>query len=224
MDAVTRKQKIQSFCKKQKIERLIHFTRIENIPSILEYGLLDRITLESDDSGDICFFNDEKRLDFCENTVSLSISFPNYLMFFSYRIKFPQAKWAVLVLKPDVLWEEDCIFCHTNAASSISSKTSLAERRLPNAFERMFSNERANRKELNIPDSYPTDPQAEVLVRDGISIKHLLELYVDDLPSLQFTPSKDRKRVKINANKDSVKEYFTYRSDWEYWKKQKETE
>ena len=113
-----RSEQIRDFCTERGIETLVHFTRFENLESILNKGLMSRKELEKWDSENQPVFNDSQRLDQCPDSISLSISFPNYKMFFPYRQK-NTAKWAVILLKPDILWEMDCAFCMDNAASSL---------------------------------------------------------------------------------------------------------
>ncbi|EGL53081.1 hypothetical protein MAMP_00274 [Methylophaga aminisulfidivorans MP] len=167
------KEKIKGIVEKRNINYLVHFTRIENLPKILENGLKSRTSLQLDGVGGL--MNDTLRLDNVNDAISTSISFPNYKMFYRKQIQFPHADWAVIKLEPSILWELDCAFCYSNAAGKASTKLTLDARRSAAAFEKMFDENLGNtvRQSLKIPDNYPTDPQAEVLVLEGISPKYI---------------------------------------------------
>ena len=76
---------MESFLKQNRIDWLYHFTRVENLPNILKYGLLPRETLEWNGIGSQ--FNDNYRHDCCLDAVCTSIEFPNYKMFYKYRME-----------------------------------------------------------------------------------------------------------------------------------------
>lgn len=68
-----RVSEIQRICIEQKIETLVHFTRSQNLSSILQRGLLGRSVLE-DQSYDIRpQYNDSYRLDGYKEAICLSI-------------------------------------------------------------------------------------------------------------------------------------------------------
>ena len=76
---------IQQICEERGITTLIHFTRIENLQNILQEGLLGRSFLE--ERRQEFLFNDNDRADGHKEAVCLSISFPNYQMFYRIREK-----------------------------------------------------------------------------------------------------------------------------------------
>jgi hypothetical protein len=78
-----REAQIQQICDERDIETLVHFTRVENLSSILQNGLLSRKALET--SGQQFLFNDPDRIDGHKEAICLSISFPNYKMFYPIR-------------------------------------------------------------------------------------------------------------------------------------------
>jgi TPR repeat protein len=109
-------QKVVAALKKivedRDIEELIHFTRYENLESILKSGIVTRNSLNT--LGRDFYVNDSLRLDGHQNSISLSVSFPNYKMFYKYRMQ-PNAKdWVVIAIKPEVLWEYKVAFCQHN--------------------------------------------------------------------------------------------------------------
>lgn len=104
-----RASQIQQFCVERDITLLCHFTRIENLHSILQQGLLGRNLLET--RRQQFLFNDHDRVDGHKEAICLSISFPNYQMFYSIREEKKEtqeandSQWVVLLLDAKVLWE-----------------------------------------------------------------------------------------------------------------------
>ena len=164
-------------------------------------------------------FNDQKRSDGYKNAICLSISFPNYQMFYKYSAE-NQADWAILLLKPAVLWELDCAYCQENAASKAVLPIPLEDRRNPDALRKMFSDYgNVSRQSLNIPNNYPTHPQAEVLVFDAISPEYIQSVHFYDLRTLEQWRSSHQTiySQKLNYNQ----QYFVPRVDWAIWKSAK---
>lgn len=96
-------------------------------------------------------------------------------MFYRYRKSDPSQQWAILSISPSVLWELDCLFCPTNAASySVSSANDsmLSGRQ---ALEKMFANQTDKQRVC-----YPHDSQAEVLVINHIPSKYIRAIYVEE--------------------------------------------
>ena len=81
----------------------MHFTRIDNLNSILKNGLIpvsiqQKMKIPS-------ARNDEQRIDSKLDCTSCSITFPNYKLFYTFReYKFPGSGWVVIVLDKDVLF------------------------------------------------------------------------------------------------------------------------
>lgn len=109
------KSRIEWLIDKRDIKYLTHFTRIENLPSILQKGLMPRKQLLL--QGIRPEVNDWNRLDNTD-AVCLSVSFPNYKLFYRFRVKRPETKWAVILLDPIILDRCRCSFACRNAASN----------------------------------------------------------------------------------------------------------
>ena len=212
---------IQQICAERGITTLIHFTRIENLQSILQQGLLGRSHLET--RGQDFLFNDADRADWHPEANCLSISFPNYQMFWRIRRetkeikKVKDSQWIVLLLDAKVLWELDCAFCQDNAARKVVSRTSLEDRKRPDTLEAMFGDfYNIRHQDLLIPKNYPTHPQAEVLVFDPIPVRYIKAIYFWDADARDsWLP------YNINANYEifcTNRPYFKYRSDYETWR------
>lgn len=204
---------MENFLKQNRIDWLYHFTRAENLPSILKYGLLPRETLELSciDSQ----FNDNYRYDKCLNAVCMSIEFPNYRMFYKYRKQNPSIDWVVIRLDAQILCDYECVYCWTNAGSANMYDTSIEERMGKEAFFDLFKDRNGypQRDELNIPMYYPTNPQAEVLVLGSIPVSYIQKIYVNSTSTLM----KYKDIVPHNIDILIESEAFSYRKDWSFW-------
>ena len=173
------------------IKHLVHFTQAENLPSIQTFGLRSRQELER---FKVSFqFNDAQRIDGFLNAVSLSVTSPNYKMFYSLR-QSKSVQWAVIFLDAyKVLRNFDCAFHATNAANNSMRFRPIEERKTLDAFESMFYDNEV-RKARGLENNEPTDPQAEILCFDPI-------------------PPEFFKDIAFSGA------MFSYRHDWSYWKK-----
>lgn len=156
---------IKSFAQKINIPHLVHFTRSENLAGILKHGLASVATCES--TGLSVIRNDADRYDGKPDGISLSIAFPNYLMFYKYRQIFKEADWAVLLFSPRVIWEKDCAFYRHNAADARVSREPRDKMKSLDAFRDMFA-EYTGPREPFLRQFDPSDPQAEILVFETI--------------------------------------------------------
>lgn len=205
---------MERILEQRQIDRLYHFTQAENLSNIFNYGLLPREILENEEI-DSCF-NEDYRFDNCLNAVCMSIEFPNYKMFYKLRQDNPDIDWAVLRLDAQILCDYQCAFCWTNAGDSTMYNIPLRERMGTRAFLRLFEDRPLypQRKELNIKDWYPTNPQAEVLVFGIIPIEYVQNVYF--LNRQTFDRYKNDIPDCIDANVNPT--VFSYRNDWEFWK------
>ena len=218
----TRASRIQQICEERGITTLVHFTRVENLQNILQQGLLGRTLLET--RGQQFLFNDPCRVDGHKEAVCLSISFPNYKMFYSIREdkketqEVDDSQWIVLLLDAKVLWELDCAFCQRNAAHNAVRRVPLTDRKRPEALKGMFEDfDDIRHQDLQIPLDYPTDPQAEILVFDPISTRHIKEIHFYEAIArkewLSNTQEVDSQTFRSSG------EYFQGRRDWQFWQK-----
>ena len=158
--------------------------------------------------------NDDMRLDRHPEANCLSISFPNYKMFYRCRCDVPSAEWAVLAIDPDVLRTHDCAFCPSNAAQAATAGIPLGERKGALALERLFDEfpGRPSRSAMGLPDSYPTDPQAEVLIFNRIGANRIEQIWVE------HDSVGTRLRARYPSRKVVVGESpFRPRNDYSFW-------
>lgn len=203
-------REIKDFIKKRNIITLAHFTQLENLDSILKNGLLSKNDLAIKQ---ISYeHNDQLRLEGKNNALCLSISFPNYKMFYKYRCE-KKGEWCVLALDPSILYEKNCLFCISNAASSSELTRSDSEKMNLPGLKKLFYDATLYRDSINLPKRYTTNPQAEVLVLDSIEPKYINGIHFDrkhkkfhefvsKYPKLNF-------HVSVNA--------FGPRCDYERW-------
>lgn len=159
---------IQEFATERGIPSLVHFTRASNLPSILANGLYP--VSRAHELAVAPSVNDINRFDGHRDATSLSIGFPNNLMFHKYRLADENIDWVVLALHPQILWTMPCAFCRYNAADArISGQPREALSDLV-ALQSMFaeSNEQRSRAEQKLRSYDTTDVQAEVMVFDRI--------------------------------------------------------
>lgn len=214
--------RIREICKQHNISSLMHFTRLENLPGIMVHGIISRLELNRREIPMV--INDVSRFDQHLDAVCLSISFPNYQMFYRYRSNSNDV-WVILEIDAQVL-DLDCAFCPTNAASSTVKNMPINQRKGSDALERLFDDYtdpkiKVPRNSLNIPCHYPTNPQAEVLAFERIPQNFIRAVYVEKRKQLSDVghalPLDKRKLLSVNAF------FFGARQDYIVWKAAKET-
>lgn len=183
-------------CKIRKITKLIHFTPIENLNSILNYGLLSVNLLKSKN---IRYnYNDKERIDRHLDYISCSIEFPNGSML-NYCLNFHKYHYAILEIDIDVLNHKFAKCCSVNAARANGYYIESIDK-----FNYLFEGDRSDA----LPDNFPTDEQAEVLIKDNIEPKYI--------KNIVFQNEEDMSLFKSLPNVRIDKELFKYRDDYIY--------
>lgn len=203
---------IQRIVAARNIQILTHFTQLSNLDSILTQGLLTKSEIGR---GAIrCDENDSLRLDQTDAVCS-SISFPNYKMWYQLRMANPAVKWALVILNASVLWQRDCVFSVTNAAASNVTSVPLEMRRGALALAAMFQNYgEKDRGTLNIPDHFTTNPQAEVLIMNGVPRQYIRAVVFNDSATKAYYATK-----YPNLDCRTIPSFWSPRSDWGHWQK-----
>lgn len=204
---------MENAVKSRNIKYVWHFTKMENLNSILTNGLIPRALLEA--HGAAVAYNDQYRFDNQKNANCLSIGHPNYKMFYSLRCQDPNQRWVVLAFKPEILWEKDCAFCHENAASNNVAGIPVQYRKGVHAFQRMFAPVAGipDREVLKLPDDCPTNPQAEILVFGIIEPQYIIGAITSDKQSEQVL-----KTTYPDFDFLYHKALYFPRFDYEHWK------
>jgi hypothetical protein len=169
------------------IQDVLHFTRLENLPSILEHGLRPRSELEEG------YFkpSDADRLDENYEAVSVSIScfYPD--MFAAKRHRSGGAPWAVLVLHADVLWNYHCSFYRRGVPTNVM-KYDHSKKYGGFALEEMFEDaymsqdKTSFRAQHALPQSWPTFSDAEVQVRGVIDPSYIKGVWIETHDSAEI--------------------------------------
>ena len=143
------------FLKGRGVTDFVHFTAAENLDAILRRGLKPRAALDSE--GVAYVSTDTLRLE-GRDVVNLSVTNPNIRMFYGKRKDLGNRLFSVLTLDPSLLADVDGAYAFraTNAASRFSQ---------PCRVEELFAGDRPGFFER----SWPTDNQAELLVRGAVS-------------------------------------------------------
>lgn len=162
---------IRDEVKKRNIEVLFHFTKIENLESIMDDGLVPRTVLE--EAAHPYSFTDRYRMDGRPDTISLSVSDINYAMFENKRKAYPYSSWVVLLLDPAVLWSKKCRFCERNAASRVMTAKKGAQAGVE-SFQDLFFDGNGNDC-----GSFPARNDAEVLVYGQIETSYICGAWTD---------------------------------------------
>lgn len=202
--------------KELDINYVLHFTQAENLSSILKYGILP--INQQRFRSILSKRNDLYRLDFCEEATSISIGFPNYKLFYKFRMKDQSVDWVVLAMSAELFLDKQCAFCTDNAANSNVSHQALTERMGPDALRRMFLDApgKPTRSILDLPKYCPTNPQAEVLVFGEIEPHYIGAILFENNATL----AKYRHLVPENLEVGVLNGYFSPRKDYLHWRRE----
>ena len=207
---------MQRIVKERNIRCLYHYTQLMNLDSILWSGILSKAWMRR--QGVAFAENDPDRFDGELDGISVSVGFPNFKTFYTKRKQMENDPsvhgWAVLALKPDLLWELPCSFQWANAASREMIAVPLEERRTAEAFGRMFADLPDHPRSGLISPWQTTDPQAEVLVFGEIPREYILYANVEseDVKNSPYIPDAWRDDLKVYPK------LFQPREDWQEWR------
>jgi hypothetical protein len=184
------------------IQHLIHFTPTINLLSIMEQGkllcrkTLEDLNIEETDILDYAEFTDEVRYD-DKNYINLSVSFPNTFLFSRFIQKTslkPHVVWCVLKIDPKHIYHKDTLFSITNAANSHNKRTygitgDIAKFRMmfAQSFNVVSFTSSRTVSRGNLHPKYPTDVQAEVLIKGEIPICDVLQVCFKNQAELAAT-------------------------------------
>lgn len=177
------------------IEHLIHFTPTINLLSIFEQGkllsraLLEQFDIDQTDIFDYIEFTDDIRFD-DKSFINLSIQHPNSFLFNRFRQKTANEHhiyWCVLKIDKKYIYQADTLFSVTNAANSHNKRNvgvtgDIAKFRMlfANSLQVVTSYNSRTVSRNNLNAKYPTDEQAEVLVKNEIAISDILQVCFKD--------------------------------------------
>lgn len=220
------------------VKYLVHYTQFQNLKSIFNYGLLNHASLE--ERGIKYAVSDEDRKDKYSKSICMSISFPNYKILYNKYNANGNSHWALLFLEPaQILGVKECFFYTGNAAHH--------KRRFDkhpytiDDFERMFD-PIGNHIRSSIPDSFSTDPQAEIQCVSSIPVEAIRRVVLLDQSDfnivwrwhlawensdnpLRFIDIKSEQWIENNKSPEWIERNYGFREypfgprrDYEEWK------
>lgn len=208
---------IREIAQKRGITKLLHFTALENVGSIVQHGLLSRADMAIRRIS--TRMSAPERIDRRRDAISLSIEQPNFEMMKSkYQRLSGDVAWVLLHFNPEILWSSRCRFAYTNAAKTeILRGGALCDEE---AFKDMFTRRGRSVPYIvgdNRPPSHPLDPHAEVQVLEPIAPHHITgaevwgyktAVVVDD--ALKALPGEER---NVESQSDRMHDYRPYDYD-----------
>ena len=173
---------IKEIIQKRNIRQLVHFTRVENLKSIVKYGILPRNELNNRSIK--VKYNDDKRLDNWLNASSFSVTErSDYLINrFNDRFNLKLNNWFDILINVRVLTKKECIFCDTNAASGKFGiyRENINPLKLPETFESLFNKNVQRTTGVTVRtqqnDNQTTCSQAEICIFGVIEKEYFLNL------------------------------------------------
>ena len=190
------KEIILNIINQRKITQLIHFTKKENISSILNNGLLSVEELKNKNLE--YKYNDPERRDDWDFAISLSITNKNHLLFnnFKNRQNLKDSDFMEIKINPSVIIENECIFCDTNAANHTfepyrKDPEKLNDLKIWPAFDgifkdiviRHYQNDNGKIRRISQKPNEPTCFQAEICLIGKILPENFINL--NELEKLQ---------------------------------------
>ena len=191
------------------IKSIYHFTRLENLPSILANGI--RPVSQLRDEGVIFHHNDDERHDGHRDASCFSIGFPNYRMFYTCQQRHPNSKWVILVVTSQVLDDKDCMYFYTNAANRCFREIDRATLRGAEALNRLYGNLDYRQRPADLNPKHTTDPQAEVMIFGTVEPDYISMILCKEEDIKEVEASSGAKKVSSNNY------FFKPRSDYEAW-------
>ncbi|MBE6069356.1 MAG: DUF4433 domain-containing protein [Clostridium lundense] len=166
--------------KDRGITRLCHFTKSKNLSHILNdfNGILstDKLPEAYRDIND--FERYDGRLDY----VCCSIQYPN--IFYLQRIKDNDIlfkDWIILSIKPEVMTKDKTLFSKVNAATQRGKYIKSGIEGLKEIYDpSILTSKRTIVRRFTMPQSCPTDIQAEVLIHERIPKEFIQGIIVNN--------------------------------------------
>ena len=217
-----RPQKIKGIVEERKIRSVVHFTRLENLASILENGLIPVSELKKYAMNFVN--NDKNRYDYRKGCICTSLEYPNSWVMQRFMDNCKDSKWVIIVIDSCVLYENNCFFAEYNAATKEIQKK-INSMNSPEALNNLFKpvvevnlsdgNKRVfDRRQWPMKiDCFPTSDQAEVLV-EGRIVKEKIKtvFFMDRKDASKFRKKCNANNINVNVDEElfvkSRQQYF----------------
>ena len=190
--------KISQMLNRRKIDKILHFTHISNIESILKIGLRSKIFLNTNK---IKFFDtDKQRLDGLLNGFSCSVTIPNL-----YMLKMKEntvgKEFVVIEISANTLLTSKFVAFPGNAATSVINNDAINN---PQEYigavglRNLFLKE-SERRDHSRSDSEATDLQSEIIFFDQISPDRIRAIHS---PSYLDAKFQHKLRIILSSSSD----------------------
>ncbi len=208
-------EEIKSIIEEKKIGKLVHYTQIENLFSILKFGLVPvdyqiRMGIQSVKSS-------IKPKEWEKLYTSCSIEHPYSYELYKKKKKNGKSRWALIFVDAKVLYAgENNAYYFNRPARFLLKKNKPEDFNNADAFKSMFDNQinpdgrRPFRRKKKLKSFYPTDPGAEVLI-DGIIDKKFIECVCFE--------TKNDMDAYVNMHSEDLLEEYNYLIFKDYFKK-----
>ena len=221
---------IRQFIRKNRINYLTHFTRAENLKSILQFGILPASILRRNRVFSGVYYSSLPLPPVWSSFVSFNISFPDNKLLMQLQNHQP-SDWVILLIDSRVLHDYPCYFFPDRALSIISSAPIpgqiLNDFQSVKALKDLFSDrDGVKRKELDIPPYYPTNPCSEVLCGFPVATSYITQIwFYSEYKFNQWVLSNTEFALKQDKNLWACGlQFYSPRSDYTFWKTQRSWE
>ena len=212
---------IENALNRRCISTLFHFTRIENLLSIVDNGIRPKSDLGASNIPFV--FNDKNRIEKMLDCSCVSIEFPNIWLLKSYMNQNPDSDWVLIKLNAELLLEQTNYYAEHNAATD-SVKQNLTSKTSVEWFENMFAEKIIVQKAYgdqrqfarkNLVSYLPTSDQAEILVEGTIPSQYIeaVVFQYEDVKK-RYERYLKKKKIEFIVNADLFK-YHRDKFRWE---------
>jgi hypothetical protein len=179
---------IRADAQRRQVTRLCHFTPSRKLLHILtQTGALLPTQQIRERYPDLLDVTDNQRIDGRLDCICCSIQYPNVWYF--RRVKDADIlfkDWVIICLHPSLLWERDALFAPRNAAArggtllqpGWTGWRAMFQDQVQGMGNRVYTRQQ-------LPDSCPTDDQAEVLIPDPIPTQYIHTIIVSSAQQLR---------------------------------------
>ena len=221
---------IRQFIRKNRINFLTHFTRAENLKSILQFGILPASILRRNHVFSGVYYSSLPLPAAWSGYVSLNVSFPDNKLFMQLQNHQP-SDWVILLIDSRALCDYPCYFFPDRALPYISNAPLpgqiLDDFQSVKALKDLFSDrDGVKRKELDIPPFYPTNPCSEILCGFPIAVSYITQIwFYSEYKFNQWVLSNTEFALKQDKNLWACGlQFYSPRSDYTFWKTQRSWE
>jgi hypothetical protein len=173
---------------RRRIEHLIHFTPTINLLSIFEQGkllsraLLEQFDIDQTDIFDYIEFTDDIRFD-DKSFINLSLQHPNSFLFNRFQQKTSDEthiSWCVLKIDKKYIYYHNAANSHNKRNIGINGGVNKFRQMFAETLQIVTSYNSRTISRNGLQSKYPTDEQAEVLIKNEISISDILQVCFKD--------------------------------------------